>query len=102
MLQTLFPLIYVAVFLTVLLAVQSLASALFASQDQTGRINRRLEMLESGMSPGDVYSALVRRPKVPLAAGARISALYDRAGTFFRQAGLTVSPLRVGAIVIGV
>jgi tight adherence protein B len=58
-------------------------------------------MLEAGMSPGDVYSALIRKPAAPIAMGARLSALHDRAWMFFRQAGLSVSPLRVVAIVAG-
>ncbi|HEY2444369.1 MAG TPA: type II secretion system F family protein [Rhizomicrobium sp.] len=101
MLQSLFPIIYVVVFVAVLLAIQAGASVLFSSGDRKRSINRRLEMLESGMSPGDVYSALIRKPSAPFAVGSRISDLHDRVWTYFRQAGLSVSPLRVLAIVVG-
>ena len=101
MLQALFPLIYVVVFVAVLLIVQAGASMLFASRDRRRGINRRLEMLESGMSAGDIYAALIRKPAAPIAMGARLSAMHDRAWIFFRQAGLSVSPVRVVVIVIG-
>jgi tight adherence protein B len=101
MLQALYPLIYVVVFAGVLLIVQAGASVLFAAGDRRRGINRRLEMLESGMNPDDVYTALMRKPAAPIAMGAKLSALHDRAWIFFRQAGLSVSPVRVMAIVAG-
>ena len=51
------PLIYVLAFVAVVLFVQAGAAVLFSRRDQSRRVNRRLEMLESGMTPADVIRA---------------------------------------------
>ncbi len=93
--------IYVLAFLAVVALVQVLASTVFAAGEKNKRLNRRLTMLESGMRPEDVYSSLVRVTPRPNVDDARLLSLYDKVLTFCRQAGLTITPLRLLAIVAG-
>jgi len=93
------PLIYVLAFVTVVVLVQAACSMLFSSRDRSRRLNRRLTLLESGMKRDDVYAALVRDTSPP-----RIDLLgiHQRVSTYCRQAGLSVSPIRLLTIVAGV
>ena len=95
------PLIYVLAFLAVVLLVQASSSALFSFQDRSRRINRRLSMLEKGMSRDDVYAALVRTPEPLYRYSPALAELHDRAWIYCRQAGLSISPARLFAIVAG-
>ncbi len=94
------PLAYVLAFIATVLAVQALAGLIFSARDRSGRVNRRLDMLRSGMDPGRVYSTLVRRPASPGLAGARLTGLVEAVGTYCRQGGLTIAPLRLLAITV--
>jgi len=89
------PLIYLAAFLAVILAVQAIAQIFFSSGDNRQRINRRLTMLASGMRPEDVHSALVRRPRSRDGAPTTLSRLYDRMWIYCRQAGIEMSLPRI-------
>jgi tight adherence protein B len=71
----------------------------FSTRDQVQRINRRLTMLESGMSHEQVFAALVRKPGLSRDG---LAHYLDRLSTYFRQAGLTISPLRLIIITAAV
>ena len=92
------PLAYVLAFIAAVLAVQSLAGLIFSASDRSSRVNRRLDMLQSGMDPGRVYSTLVRRPTSPPIGGARLGRLVEAVETYCRQGGLTITPRRLLAI----
>lgn len=86
-------LIYIALFLSVILAVQAGAQIVFASEDQKQRTNRRLIMLDSGMDPRAVYNALLRRPIGRDGAG--IMKFYDLLCVRCRQADINANPLTI-------
>ncbi len=94
------PIAFILAFVAVVTIVQTLASAMFASRDRTQRVNRRLTLLDQGLTPEEVFTALVRKPD-----GGRLAAaapdLYERLFLLCRQAGLSMSPLRLMAIVGG-
>ena len=91
---------YVLAFVAVVLLTQTVAVLVFNVGDRRGRVNRRLELLEGGMSRDKVYETLVRRrSKGGLSDAA--PAMYDRVLLYFRQAGLAVSPSRF-AVILGV
>ena len=52
------PLIYFLAFVAVVLAVQGSAGLVLTARDRRERVNRRLTMLDSGMSHDEVYAAL--------------------------------------------
>jgi tight adherence protein B len=93
------PFIYVLAFLAVVLAIQSIASIVFSARERTKGINRRLSMLKSGMAPEDVFSALVRRSNAPNIRNQRVLGAYDALAVYCRQAGLSITPLRLIAFV---
>jgi tight adherence protein B len=93
------PLIYVLAFVAVVLLIQTLAGVFFAAGERNQRVNRRLSMLQSGMTQDQVYAALVRKPVAPAIGNARIASLYGWVLTFVHQAGLAINPLRLLAIV---
>ncbi|WP_312162172.1 type II secretion system F family protein [Phenylobacterium sp.] len=95
------PMIYVLAFVAVVVVVQALAGLVFSARDRTQRVNRRLAMMDSGMSREEIFSALVRRPPGVRASG-RLDAFYERLELYMRQAGLLMSPARLGAITAGV
>jgi tight adherence protein B len=93
------PLIYVLAFVAVVLLIQTLAGVVFTTGDRNRRVNRRLTMLQSGMTQEQVYAALVRKPVAPSVVRGRLGAVYDRVVIFVHQAGMAVSPFRLLAIV---
>src|SRR5437868_6271883 len=95
------PLIYVLAFVVVVILIQTLASLIFTAGEQGRRVNRRLSMLESGMKPDEVYSALVRRSIAPNLGSARLGEFYENVVTFTHQAGMGVSPMRLLAVAAG-
>jgi tight adherence protein B len=84
------PLIYVLAFIAVVLAVQTLASVVFANRDKNKRVNRRLTMLESGMSHEAVYASLLRQSASAFSA-TRFASMEKRIANYIRQASLTIS-----------
>jgi tight adherence protein B len=94
------PIAFVLAFVAVVVVVQSLASLVFTSRDRTQTVNRRLTLLGQGMAPDEVYATLVRKPE-----GGRLAAVapdfYGRLFNYCRQAGLTISPERLAAYVVG-
>lgn len=93
------PLIYVLSFVAVVLLVQAVFSVLFSSRDQSRRLNRRLAMLEAGMRHDDVYAALIRDTPAP---NAGVLGIHYRVWTYCRQAGLSVTPMRVLITVVAI
>jgi len=90
------PLVYVLAFIAVVLIVQTGAGIVLSARDRTKQMNRRLTMLHSGMKPTDVYAALVKRPQGGLKIeNARLVNAYEQLATYCRQAGLTMTPLRL-------
>lgn len=86
-------LIYIALFLSVVLAVQAGAQIVFASEDLKQRTNRRLVMLDSGMDPRAVYNALLRRPI--RRDGSGIMKFYDLLCVQCQQADIDANPLTI-------
>ena len=84
---------YVLAFVAIVMVVQAAAGVIFSAGDRTRRVNRRLDLLQSGMSRDDVFQTLVkRRPQNALADAA--PSAYERFGNYFRQAGLIITPQR--------
>lgn len=88
---------FLLAFVAVVVAVQSGASAVFSARDRTQSVNRRLTLLNQGMSHDEVYAALVRKPTGPQGPSAPV---YDRFSMYCRQAGLAMSPQRLALFVI--
>ena len=78
------PIIYVLAFVAVVVLVQALARLIFAAGDRNKRVNRRLTMMESGMSREEIFSALVRRPPGARSAGP-VAAIYDGVERYLRR-----------------
>ena len=96
----LFPIVYVLAFIAVVLIVQTGATIVLSSRDRNKQVNRRLTMLHQGMNPTEVYSALVKRPPVsPQLGNRRLVSFYDQLWTYCRQAGLSMTPVRLIAFV---
>lgn len=91
---------YLLAFVAVVVLVQTLASAVFASRDRNQRVNRRLTLMDQGLSPEQVYATLVRKPPKTQMEGLAPD-LYDRVFLYCRQAGLSMSPQRLAAYVAG-
>lgn len=89
------PLTYVLAFVGVVILVQSVSGLLFAGRDRTRRVNRRLTMLDAGMSQDRVYTDLVRRPPAPRLAGQRMAELYTMLDSVCRQAGMRQTPVQL-------
>lgn len=99
--QQLIPsIVYVLAFIAVVLAVQGAAGVVLTARDQRERVNRRLTMLDSGMSHDAVYAALVRRPGAAKGEFG-LRQIEDHVGEFLRQASLDVSARRFLAMVAG-
>jgi tight adherence protein B len=91
------PIALVLAFIAVVVGVQSVANLFFAARDRTQRVNRRVTLLEQGVSPEEVYASLVRAPSPgSLASGA--PGLYERAALYCRQAGVAMAPERLAII----
>lgn len=84
------PLIYVLAFIAVVLVVQTVAGLVFSNRDKSKRVNRRLTMLESGMSHEAVYASLLRQTGTTLSA-TRLGGVEKRVSNAIHQANLTIS-----------
>jgi tight adherence protein B len=91
---------YILAFVAVIMVVQAVATILFTSGDRTRRVNRRLDLLQSGMSRDEVFEALVKRKPQGAMADAAPD-FYERVSRFFRQAGVLVTPQRF-VVTLGV
>ena len=96
------PLAYVLAFVAVVVLVQTMAGVVFASNDRTQRVNRRLTMLEAGVNPEQVYATLVRKAPAPKLGGPLLLRWHDRAETYLRQAGLNVTPIQLLAVTAAI
>jgi len=95
------PFIYVLAFLAVVLGIQAVSGIVFSARERTRSVNRRLSMLKSGMAPEDVFSALVRRNAGPNIRNQRLLGAYDALAVYCRQAGLSITPMRLIGFVVG-
>jgi len=93
------PLAYVLAFVAVVIFVQAVASLFFAAGDRTRRVNRRLTMLDAGMSRDEVFSNLVRKTAAPKVGGVRLLRFYDAVELYVLQSGLAITPARLGIFV---
>jgi tight adherence protein B len=100
--SSLAPIALVLAFASVVILAQTMAGVMFASRDRLQRVNRRLTMLESGISPEQVYAALVRKAPAPKLGGPLLEQWYDRIETYLRQAGMNSSPTQMLAITAGI
>jgi tight adherence protein B len=96
------PLIYVLAFVAVVVLIQALAGLMFSASDRNVRVNRRLTMLDAGVSREQVYATLVRKTPTPRVGGARLMEWHDRIETYLRQAGLSISPSQLLFIAGGI
>ena len=90
----LLPIAYVLAFAASVLGVQAAATAVLSARTRRQRVNRRLTMLESGMSAKEVYESLIRH-SAGGGFGAVGNRLAQRISLYLGQAGLTISPLRL-------
>lgn len=95
----LLPIVYIIAFIAVVLTIQTLAGLVFSTRERGQRVNRRLTMLRSGMKAEDVYAALIRRAPTAKIRNKRLLDYYEALWTLCRQAGLTITPLRLLTIV---
>jgi len=93
------PLAYVLAFVAVVVFVQAVASLFFAAGDRTRRVNRRLTMLDAGMSRDQIFSNLVRKSAAPKVGGARLLRFYEAVELYVQQSGLAITPARLGLFV---
>lgn len=96
------PLIYLLAFVAVILLVQTAAGLIFAVGDRTQRVNRRLTMMNAGMSRDQVYMALVRKPLATGPRDQRLARFYERFTLYCRQAGIAASPQRIVLVTLGI
>ncbi len=92
------PLIFILAFVAVVMFVQAVASAVMSSGDRSRRVNRRLTLLDKGVSQEQAYESLLKRaPKDAL--GAAAPGLHNQLSLHFRQAGLSITPLQFGIFI---
>jgi tight adherence protein B len=93
------PLLFVMTFLAVAMMVQVITSVFFANNDRTKRVNRRLAMLEAGVSRDKVFETLVRRRPAIGNLANMLPNLAEKLNLYFNQAGLAMSPQRFAIFV---
>lgn len=98
--NTMLWLILALVFAAVVIAVQTVMG-LAMSTSGARRINRRLAMMDSGMSRQEVTAKLLRTGDAPRFVTDRFKDLYAQIGLICRQAGLPYGPTRLGLIGLG-
>jgi len=94
------PLAYVLAFVAVVIFVQAISSLFFAAGDRTRRVNRRLTMLDAGMSRDEIFSNLVRKSAAPKVGGVRLLRFYDAVELYVQQSGVSVTPARLGVFAV--
>jgi tight adherence protein B len=93
------PLAYVMAFLAAVLMVQAVSGLIFSNSDRVKRVNRRLQMLEEGVSRDKVFETLVRRKPASSSLAQAVPDLFERLNLYFQQAGLAMSPQQYALIV---
>jgi tight adherence protein B len=94
-------LILALVFAAVVITVQTV-TGLAIGAGGAKRINRRLSMIEAGMSREEVTAKLLRSGDAPRFVSDRFGDLYAQLALACRQAGLPFGPTRLVAIGLGV
>ena len=82
-------------FVAVVIFVQAVSSLFFAAGDRSRRVNRRLTMVDAGMSRDEIFANLVRKSAAPKVGGARLLRFYEHAELYVQQSGLAFSPARL-------
>lgn len=100
--QSITPLIYVLAGLAVVILAQTMAGLVFSAGDRKQRVNRRLTMLDAGVSREQVYATLVRKTPTPRAGDDQLLVWQDRIETYLAQAGLALTPSQLIAITAGI
>jgi tight adherence protein B len=88
-------LIYLLIFAAVLILAQAVAGTLWGRADRLGRANRRMRLLQSGMSEQQVASLLLRPSDAADTAKSAWSAINQRLNNLIAQAGLAVTPVQL-------
>jgi hypothetical protein len=92
-------LLYVTTFAISVGIFQVLISEAVAGRAGRRRINRRLDLLQAGLTPDKVYSSLVRNPAGLNFGHQGLDAYYQKLAHALLQAGLRISPQRLLVIV---
>jgi tight adherence protein B len=90
------PLIYVMIFIAVVMLVQATASSVFSASDSSKRINRRLTLLESGMSRDEAYFSLMQVSSLPELGNQQLREWLKQMETFRRQANVSATLPQIG------
>ena len=93
------PMIYVLVFVAVAMLTQAMASAAFSSSDRTRRINRRLTLLESGMSRQDAYAALIQVSSLPEMGNRQVREWLRQLDLYRRQSNTSMPLQQIGLLI---
>jgi tight adherence protein B len=93
------PIVYLLIFGATVMAIQTLAGLWFAASDRSQRVNRRLAMLQPAAS--EATPALMRRSGGGAFVGGSLGRLVEAIDTYCRQAGLSVTPVRLLAVATG-
>jgi len=94
------PLIFVLVFIAVAMLTQAVAETIFSSSDRTRRINRRLTLLESGLSREETYSTLIQVSSLPELGNRQVRTWLSQLDLYRRQANVAM-PLQRIAVLLG-
>ncbi len=95
------PLIYVMIFIAVAMLTQATASSFFSASDRGKRINRRLTLLESGMSRDEAYSTLMQVSSLPELGNKQVRQWLKQMDQFRRQANVSVTLPQIGLMIAG-
>ncbi len=98
------PIAYVLAFIAVVVFAQTVAGVIFTTNDRSRAVNRRLTLLQSGLTRDQVYAALVRKITTPVIDIPWLRKRYESLALFCHQAGLSMSPVRlfvISAVVTG-
>jgi len=85
----------------VAMLTQATASSIFSASDRGKRINRRLTLLESGMSRDEAYSTLMQVSSLPELGNKQVRQWLKQMDLFRRQANVSVTLPQIGLIAAG-
>ncbi|MEY4254944.1 MAG: hypothetical protein RLZZ141_171 [Pseudomonadota bacterium] len=94
------PILYMLAFVSVVIIVQTAAGLYFTASDRSKRLNRRLDMLSSGLNPDRVFATLMRKGYQSGRKDRWLDARLTGLNMVLAQAGLDLSAKRVVALTI--
>lgn len=94
--------LYVLAFVSVVIIVQTTAGLYFTASDRSKRLNRRLAMLSSGLSPDKVFATLMRKGYQARSKDGWFDARFAGLNTALAQAGLDLSGQRVIVLTLAI